>query len=754
MKNPIYKIFLLFLIMLTACEEVVPSRLPAFSVLTVSNINTNSATISGDITDLGNQVIEDYGITYSEDSTQQINENAIKKGEIALSTPVPVSLNSSINGLKANTTYYVSPFIVVNSAPMFGQTVSFKTSNIIQPTVNTVAAENINHISAKLNGSLTARGTNAISEYGIVWATTANPTTAVTTKYRVAANVTNFPHNFTTIAGSLSPNTTYYFRAYVISGGVTSYGQNLSFSTSTVQQPGIRTDDASDIGTNTAVLKGTVLTAGSYGISEYGIVYGTAANPTTSNTKKAINGDVNNFPRAFSVTADGLALNTTYNYRAYVISNGVTTYGANQTFKTIDMAQPAIVTGNASDITINSAKLGGSITAGGTHAITERGVVWATSANPTTSNSKVSIAGNVANFPNNFTIDANGLALNTTYNYRAYVIMNGVTSYGENKTFKTQDSFQPKISTGDAKASDNESALMGTITERGSHAISEYGVVWGTAANPTTGNSKASVSGNVNNFPHSYTVTASGLSPNTRYNYRAYVIMNGTTTYGDNKIFTTGVNTPSVTTVGSSGITVNSATLQGRVSSAGSYPVTEIGIAWGTSNNPTTANNKASKTGTGVALPHTYTFNATGLSHSTTYYYRAYVISNGVVYYGNSSTFRTPVYVNVTLSTSTQREAITGGWRVYGTINAAGSLKITEYGIAYWPPGRNPSTNVPTFMRNTVANNAILATPANFNKVIPNTAYGTFYYSAYAITSEGKIHYGTTRSFVYAAGPN
>ncbi len=654
MKKILIKTLAVSVLIHMSCRErdKIEAGTATISDVATSEVQVFSANVSASITKSASNPVSEHGFAFSKTSENpEVDNTSIKKGAIDPITPTPIAFSGSLTGLDAKTDYFVRAYATTSSGTSYSKTAKFTTADIVQPLVQTVGSEAVTHNSAKLNGSVTAKGTHPVSEYGIAWATAANPTTVVTTKTSVKTNVTTFPTNFSANASSLNPN-------------------------------------------------------------------------------------------------------TTYNFRAYIISNGVTSYGANMTFKTTEILQPAIVTGNASDITINSAKLGGSITAGGTHAITERGVVWATSANPTTSNSKVSIAGNVANFPNNFTIDANGLALNTTYNYRAYVIMNGVTTYGENKTFKTQDSFQPKISTGDAKASDNESALMGTITERGSHAISEYGVVWGTAASPTIGNSKASVSGNVSNFPHSYTVTASGLSPNTRYNYRAYVIMNGTTTYGDNKIFTTGVNTPSVTTVGSSGITVNAATLQGRVSSGGSYPVTEIGIVWGTSNNPTTANSKASKTGTGVALPHTYTFNATGLSHSTTYYYRAYVISNGVVYYGNSSTFRTPVYVNVTLSTSTQREAITGGWRVYGTINAAGSLKITEYGIAYWPPGRNPSTNVPTFLRNTVANNAILATPANFNKVIPNTAYGTFYYSAYAITSEGKIHYGTTRSFVYAAGPN
>jgi hypothetical protein len=45
-------------------------------------------------------------------------------------------------------------------------------------------------------------------------------------------------------------------------------------------------------------------------------------------------GDVTTFPKSFQVYAQGLVDDNLYHYRAFVTMNGVTTYGADKTFKT------------------------------------------------------------------------------------------------------------------------------------------------------------------------------------------------------------------------------------------------------------------------------------------------------------------------------------------------------------------------------------------------------------------------------------
>jgi hypothetical protein len=618
------------------------------SDVATSEVEVFTAKLSASITKSGTNPISEHGFSFSKTAENpQPDSTSIKIGAIDPSTPTPIAFTGSLSGLEAKTEYFVRAYAITSSGTSYSKTAKFTTKDIVQPLLQTVGSETITHNSAKLNGSITGKGTHPVSEYGIVWAAEANPTTAVTTKTSVKANVTTFPTNFSANAQNLTANTTYNFRAYVISNGVTSYGANMTFKTAEILQPGVQTGNATDITINSAKLTGTISSKGTHAISERGVVWGTAANPTTANSKASVAGDVNAFPNNFTVNAASLNLNTTYNYRAYVIMNGVTTYGENKTFKTLEQFQPGVQTGNASSIGTTTAKLNGTLSSAGSHAITERGVVWATSANPTTANSKASIAGNVATFPNNFTVDANGLNPSTTYNYRAYVIMNGVTTYGENKTFKTAENFQP----------------------------------------------------------------------------------------------------PTVTTANATSIVPYSAYLNGNIT-GGTHPITERGFVRGASSNPT--GNKVTVSGT----TGQFQTQVTGLTANTNYHYRAYAVSNGVTTYGPNVSFRTPAYVNVALTTSAQRDNVTGGWRVHGTVNTNGSYRITDYGIAYWVPGQSPSQHVPRFLSNTVASNVILFLPASFNKVIPNTAYGTYYYSAYARTSDGKLHYGTNRTFSVYAGPN
>jgi len=105
---------------------------------------------------------------------------------------------------------------------------------------------------------------------------------------------------------------------------------------------------------------------------------------------------------------------------------------------TYSLADPATVTTStpAGSIDSNSATGGGEVTDDGGATVTERGIVWGTSANPTTAGNKTSTSGTTGTFgPLNMT----GLTPDTHYYYRAYAINSQGTSYGSNVEFDTLD---------------------------------------------------------------------------------------------------------------------------------------------------------------------------------------------------------------------------------------------------------------------------------------------------------------------------
>ncbi|RKS98719.1 fibrinogen-like YCDxxxxGGGW domain-containing protein [Flavobacterium sp. 123] len=83
--------------------------------------------------------------------------------------------------------------------------------------------------------------------------------------------------------------------------------------------------------------------------------------------------------------------------------------------------------------TYTSAQLGGNITSDGGATVTERGVVYSLTTNPTTANTKVVIGSGTGAFSQAVT----GLTTSTTYYVRAYAINSQGTSYGSELSFTT-----------------------------------------------------------------------------------------------------------------------------------------------------------------------------------------------------------------------------------------------------------------------------------------------------------------------------
>jgi hypothetical protein len=94
-------------------------------------------------------------------------------------------------------------------------------------------------------------------------------------------------------------------------------------------------------------------------------------------------------------------------------------------------------------------------------------------------------------------------------------------------------------------------------------------------------------------------------------------------------------NTASIITSSITNLNSNSATCGGNVIVNGSTNVTNRGVCWSTSPNPTTSNSTTTN-GTGIG---TFTSSITGLIPGTTYYVRAYAVNSIGTSYGNQIKF-------------------------------------------------------------------------------------------------------------------
>jgi hypothetical protein len=122
---------------------------------------------------------------------------------------------------------------------------------------------------------------------------------------------------------------------------------------------------------------------------------------------------------------------------------------------------------------------------------------------------------------------------------------------------------------------------------------------------------------------------------------------------------TTASGTPTVTTQAVSDIAQTTATGNGNVITEGGSAVTERGVCWSTSENPTTVSDKATAAGTTGA----YTADITGLDPNTTYYVRAYAINTNGTSYGSQVSFTTLAVPQYQLK---RYNATTGVWEFIG----------------------------------------------------------------------------------------
>ena len=96
--------------------------------------------------------------------------------------------------------------------------------------------------------------------------------------------------------------------------------------------------------------------------------------------------------------------------------------------------KPTATTSDVTNITTNSATVGGNISTDGGAPITERGVYWGTTPNPETTGTKIQIGSGLGVFSSNLT----GLQSNTKYYVRTYSINSAGTSLGNEISFITQ----------------------------------------------------------------------------------------------------------------------------------------------------------------------------------------------------------------------------------------------------------------------------------------------------------------------------
>lgn len=199
-----------------------------------------------------------------------------------------------------------------------------------------------------------------------------------------------------------------------------------------------------------------------------------------------------------------------------------------------------VSTADITEITTTSAKCGGDISDDGNSFVTQRGICWNASPNPTINNQYTSDG----NGSGSYTSTLSGLVEGVTYYVRAYAINSMGTVYGEEKNFITgttppPPTNQPTVTTNTVSNISATSATCGgNVTSDGNSAVTTKGVCWSTSQNPTIANNKTNDGQGLGLFTSNIT----GLTSSTTYYVRAYATNSNGTSYGEQKSFKTTIH--------------------------------------------------------------------------------------------------------------------------------------------------------------------------------------------------------------------
>lgn len=340
------------------------------------------------------------------------------------------------------------------------------------------------------------------------------------------------------------------------------------------------------------------------------------------------------FDTSNSTTITGLS-DTTLIYVAvfaYDSDSGYYSDGSSQdSANTTATVDPTFTTNAATDISANSARLNGTISALTCENASDVFWEWGlTTGNYTANYTDTTDYGNVSVYH-----DISGLSASTEYFFRGAARLDGgAWQYGGELSFNTTANYPPTVTTANATNLDCSSVTgNGNMTSKGS-------------ANATTRGFQYGIGGFTDNVSESgdfetgvFDLSITGLEDNTEYQYRAFATNIYGTGYGDSVNFTTTASSdPTFTTSNATSITNTTARLNGTISGLDCDQADDTFWEWGLSSGNYTSNYTDTTNRGNGAVYH----DLSSLSANTTYYFRGAARLNGGAYqYGSEFYFTT-----------------------------------------------------------------------------------------------------------------
>ena len=254
-------LFLIALIcsIFVACDP--KPELPTVTTNSVDEITETSARCVGAIVNDGNADITAKGFCFGTEQNPTLENNVVTI-EMTREEVADDFFEATLSDLKAATEYYVRAYATNIEGTAYGSEISFTTLEKVEddntgddntgddntgddntgddntgddntgeiiiemPTVETSFVKSITQTTARVGGNVTADGGAEVISKGFCWSVEQNPT--IEDMFTTDGSGVG---TFTSTLENLTPNTTYYLRAYATNSEGTAYGEEKSFKT-------------------------------------------------------------------------------------------------------------------------------------------------------------------------------------------------------------------------------------------------------------------------------------------------------------------------------------------------------------------------------------------------------------------------------------------------------------------------------------------------------------------------------------------
>ncbi|MFT3908614.1 MAG: lamin tail domain-containing protein [Ferruginibacter sp.] len=308
-----------------------------------STITQVSATLAGTLPAQGCSPVTSYGFEYS-------TTTPISGGIIATSTNLSgIDFSAGIAGLLPSTTYYYRAFATNTGGTAYGAELSFITAS---PPPATLSATALNDFGSTCANSTV--GPNSVDISGVDL-TTADIVVGPLNGYAFS---TTSGGTYTSTLTLTQPGGTYLQTIYVkftpttlgsfngnipvTGGGVSSFSIPVTGSGFNIGATVVTNNvDPATIKANEVIASGTIAALGCSAVTSYGIEYSGISGFIDGSGVKVESTNLSGTD--FSSKLTGLYPNTTYYYKAYAVSNGITDYGLQNTFTTLDIPDGLVI---------------------------------------------------------------------------------------------------------------------------------------------------------------------------------------------------------------------------------------------------------------------------------------------------------------------------------------------------------------------------------------------------------------------------